>query len=271
KEYGSDVAAWIGISDKTADGTFAWANGDPVLFTRWAANEPVNTAGTDSAAINIGTVGSWATAGFITNATNAGPIVITSNTHGLTTGTQVQISGVLGNTAANGTWTITVVNSNSFSLNGSTGNGAYTSGGTWTATLAPAVIEVDGTRPFTATHQYATNASYPVSVTVADKDGATTSIASTSTVTITTAAPTVTINGAPASSPEGTGINLTSTVSDPGGPGGGFIYAWSVTKNGSAYASGSASALSFTPDDNGTYVVTLTVTATDGGSSTTSK
>jgi len=34
-----------------------------------------------------------------------------------------------GNTAANGTWTITVTNSTTFSLNGSTGNGAYTSGG----------------------------------------------------------------------------------------------------------------------------------------------
>jgi hypothetical protein len=69
--------------------------------------------------------------GDVTGATNASPIVITSASHGLQTGTRVIVSGVGGNTAANGTFTITRVNANSFSLDGSTGNGAYTSGGTW--------------------------------------------------------------------------------------------------------------------------------------------
>lgn len=36
------------------------------------------------------------------------------------------IAGVLGNTAANSTWTITTIDNLHFSLNGSTGNGAYT-------------------------------------------------------------------------------------------------------------------------------------------------
>ena len=67
----------------------------------------------------------------ITGATNASPIVITSAAHRLETGHVVEITGVGGNTAANGTWTITRVGANTFSLNGSTGNGAYTSGGTW--------------------------------------------------------------------------------------------------------------------------------------------
>ncbi len=62
--------------------------------------------------------------------TGTPPIVIqTSAAHGFTTGAQIGIQGVLGNTAANGSWTITVVDSTHFSLNGSTGNGAYTSGG----------------------------------------------------------------------------------------------------------------------------------------------
>ena len=64
----------------------------------------------------------------ITGATNANPIVITSAAHGLTNGDSVVISGVLGNTAANGTKTVTVVNANSFSI-ATAGNGAYTSGG----------------------------------------------------------------------------------------------------------------------------------------------
>src|SRR5262249_24800338 len=38
-------------------------------------------------------------------------------------------------------------------------------------------------------------------------------------------------------------------------------------KNSSAYASGTAASFSFTPDDNGTYVVTLTATDKDGGTS----
>ena len=39
-----------------------------------------------------------------------------------------------GNTAANGTFTITKVTDNAFTLDGSTGNGAYVSGGTWNKT-----------------------------------------------------------------------------------------------------------------------------------------
>lgn len=65
----------------------------------------------------------------ITNATNATPIVITATSHGLSTGNRVVITGVGGNTAANGVWTITVTDANTFSLDGSVGNGAYTSGG----------------------------------------------------------------------------------------------------------------------------------------------
>ena len=66
----------------------------------------------------------------ITGATNANPIVITSAAHGLTNGDSVVISGVLGNTNANGTKTVTVVNANTFSI-ATAGNAAYTSGGVW--------------------------------------------------------------------------------------------------------------------------------------------
>jgi PKD repeat protein len=79
-------------------------------------------------------------------------------------------------------------------------------------------------------------------------------------------APTVTITGAPANSPEGTAITLGSTVTDPGADT--FTYSWSVTKNGSAYPTGTptnGTSFTFTPNDNGTYVVNLTVTDDDGG------
>src|SRR5207249_3101773 len=72
--------------------------------------------------------------------------------------------------------------------------------------------------------------------------------------------PTVSI-GAPASSPEGTAINLTSNVTGTSP----FTYSWTVMRDGISVASGAAASLSFTPDDNGTYAVTLTVTDKDGG------
>lgn len=68
----------------------------------------------------------------ITGATNASPIVVTITAHGYQTGDKAAIINVLGNTAANGNWTIVVIDANTFSLTGSTGNGAYTSGGTCT-------------------------------------------------------------------------------------------------------------------------------------------
>ncbi len=69
----------------------------------------------------------------ISNVSGSGvsPIVITTTTtHALATGQQVTISGVNGATAANGTYQITVINTTQFSLNNTTGNGAYTGGGT---------------------------------------------------------------------------------------------------------------------------------------------
>jgi Phage tail tube protein len=66
----------------------------------------------------------------ITNATNANPIVITSAAHGYQSGQSLDVAGVLGNTNANGRWDIAVIDANSYSLVGSQGNAAYTSGGT---------------------------------------------------------------------------------------------------------------------------------------------
>jgi hypothetical protein len=64
----------------------------------------------------------------ITGATNAGPIVITANAHGLSNGDIATVSNVKGNTAANGVWTVANVTANTFELQGSVGNGAYTAG-----------------------------------------------------------------------------------------------------------------------------------------------
>lgn len=69
----------------------------------------------------------------ITNATNATPIVCTTPGagHGLKTGDNISVISVGGNTAANGFWSVTVTDANHFSLDGSVGSGAYTSGGSF--------------------------------------------------------------------------------------------------------------------------------------------
>ena len=62
----------------------------------------------------------------VVGATNTSPILVTlGNATNVKTGDTVVISGVSGNTGANGTFVVTVVNANQFTLNGSTGTGAY--------------------------------------------------------------------------------------------------------------------------------------------------
>jgi len=74
----------------------------------------------------------------ITGATNANPIVVTSVAHGFSNGDKVTISGVLGNTAANGTFLVANKATDTFELTtlagaNVPGNGAYTSGGKLTS------------------------------------------------------------------------------------------------------------------------------------------
>lgn len=59
--------------------------------------------------------------------------VSTAEAHGYATGDKVTITGVLGTTEANGSWTITVIDSTHFDLQGSAFVHTYTSGGTISA------------------------------------------------------------------------------------------------------------------------------------------
>lgn len=83
------------------------------------------------------------------------------------------------------------------------------------------------------------------------------------------------IDNAPASSPEGTAVALTSSVT-PANPDETVTvssYAWSVTKDGNDFALPAGTAtdqadFTFTPDDNGSYVVSLSVTDDSGTTET---
>jgi hypothetical protein len=51
---------WIGLSDRTAEGTWAWADGAPVGFTRWRKGQPDDAAcGEDCAALRPKGRGTW--------------------------------------------------------------------------------------------------------------------------------------------------------------------------------------------------------------------
>lgn len=65
----------------------------------------------------------------ITGANNTSPILIIADDHGFEDDELVTVQDVLGNAAANGVWLVTSATPNTFQLTGSTGDGAYTSGG----------------------------------------------------------------------------------------------------------------------------------------------
>ena len=128
---------------------------DPSEFSTVA----VNSGGTISSGSgpNVAVVGlitpSTTVFNSISGASDTDPIeILTTSTTGLVNGDMVTISGVGGDTAANGTWFVDVLSSNTFTLYqdyvlgvfsgpvDGTASGTYTSGGTWAldSFIAPA-------------------------------------------------------------------------------------------------------------------------------------
>jgi hypothetical protein len=76
-------------------------------------------------------------------ASSGGLILITIANHGFVTGDSIYIRNVTGTTEANGTWTITKVSANTFTLSGSTYVNAYVAGGTASIATFSATDAVD--------------------------------------------------------------------------------------------------------------------------------
>ncbi|QDT13384.1 VCBS domain-containing protein [Planctomycetes bacterium K23_9] len=166
-----------------------------------------------------------------------------------------------------------ITNTGNFSIEGTTDQiggtfisiGGAASGGTFSDGIAPPnnawsfpVSVAEGSHTFTAD----------------DTPGG--SVDDSQTVIVDTTTPTgVSISGAPgAAIDEGTPVTLMANATDlvSGGVASGFdeslgSYAWSVTKGGSPFVTGSTQSFTFTPDDEGTYVATLTVTDVAGNAS----
>src|SRR5262249_39214023 len=84
------------------------------------------------------------------------------------------------------------------------------------------------------------------------------------------APPTVTLLGVPSGAvSEGTVLALGASITDPDSTHVGN-YAWTVTRNGESFATGTSPTLSVALPDEGTYVINLTVFDPDGNAGTTS-
>lgn len=134
-------------------------------------NATINSRSTQNV-LNANNCTYVSSSGEVTSATNASPIVITSAGHGLATGDYVHVTGCEGLTAANNTlpsgnrllWQITKIDDNSFSLDGSQGNGTYSNTyiperGSWsrsklTWTMQPADNDIIGTVAIGATEAH---------------------------------------------------------------------------------------------------------------------
>jgi hypothetical protein len=160
-------------------------------------------------------------------------------------------------TAPTNTGTFSDPDGNAVALSASSGtltkSGAST--GTW-SWAAPAADE-------------GTAANQTITITADDANGGTATV--TFPLTVNAAPPVATISAPGSTAPEGTAVNLAGSAISPSAAdnAAGFTYAWSVTKNGAAFKSGAGAHWQFTPDDEGTFVVTLRATD-DGGMSDTS-
>jgi len=149
-------------------------------------------------------------------------------------------------TAPTNTGTFSDPDGDTVALSASTGAVTKTGAGTWSWTK-PASDEAPAQ-----------------TVTVTADDGQGHTATASFTVTVNAVAPVARIVTDPATIPEGTSEPFTGAATTSyAGDSNGLAYSWRVTKNGAAYASGSSTAFAFTPDDEGTYVVTFQ--ATDDG------
>ncbi|WP_404791342.1 PKD domain-containing protein [Altericista sp. CCNU0014] len=123
----------------------------------------------------------------------------------------------------------------------------------------------DGSTPIqgqTATHTFADNGLYTVSLTVTDNDGATTT--QTLTVEVTNIAPIPTGVTLSSTLTEGNSATFSATATDPGTLDT-LTYTWTF---GDGTPAVTGQSVSHTYPDNGTYAISLTVTDKDGATTT---
>ena len=146
----------------------------------------------------------------------------------------------------------------------------------------PAAFSASGTPVPGLSFTPGDNGTYTIFLTVTDKDNAA-SVTVSRVLTVSNVKPTAVITGGPTTINEGTNVTYTGTFTDPGTTyDDSYQYTWHVSTNNTqtiSDQSGSVSSYStagtgvpnftFLADDNGTYIVNLTVTDKDNAASTT--
>lgn len=98
------------------------------------------------------TISTGPTTAITGTASSAGLINITSTAHGKKTDDKIVITGVVGTVEANGTWFVTVIDANNFTLQGSVFTNAWISGGTVFPPLFDALMGPQGSIAENATY-----------------------------------------------------------------------------------------------------------------------
>lgn len=125
-----DVTTFTVGADATGYGTYTGGG-------QWISNRPLRDTEPNASLVPgsvIVIINPTPSSGNITGVTNAEVCVVTSASHGLTTGKMVTITGVLGMVEINddGPYTVTVIDADNFSIDrNSLDWGVYTSGGLW--------------------------------------------------------------------------------------------------------------------------------------------
>jgi hypothetical protein len=132
------ISGGSALADQTVDRPFTIGgrlktNASGLVASRIVPGDTIRLIGSPSPT-SLGINGTWTSASQqpavnVSTISSGSPIsVTTSGAHLCSTGDTVIVYGALGNTAANGTWTVTVTGSTSFTLNGSISSGTYTGG-----------------------------------------------------------------------------------------------------------------------------------------------
>ncbi|MEQ1829074.1 MAG: PKD domain-containing protein, partial [Pirellula sp.] len=108
-------------------------------------------------------------------------------------------------------------------------------------------------------------ATYPIGLQVTDDEGA--GVDAVTTLQVLNRAPAISTLEDNQVVEEGSIVTLSGAFTDPSATDT-HTFAWTITKNGSPYAVGTDQAMQWTPDDQGSYLATLTVTDSDGASDT---
>ncbi|MEW6160761.1 MAG: PKD domain-containing protein, partial [Verrucomicrobiota bacterium] len=106
-------------------------------------------------------------------------------------------------------------------------------------------------------------ATYSVALVVADEDGGT----ARREVTLADGSPNITSFTVPATGFEASPITVSASATTAGGSG--INYNWSILKNGAPFTTGAGASFTFTPNDNGQYLVSLQAISQSSGLSAT--